>query len=91
MPIPKPLIDLYQLGDTNTALSLDKAQTLLTCTHKSTAASTKDIDNAAKLVINSLTHFHQLAQSIWPMAQTPATPHQTKLHTPITKSEKPFK
>jgi hypothetical protein len=87
LPIPKPLIDLYQLGDNASKLALDEAQTLLSSLRTSTT-TTKDIDNAAKLVLHTITQYHHLAQSIWPMTHPSNAPHQTKLHTPINNSDK---
>ena len=67
LPIPKPLIDLYQLGDNATKLVLEKAQITLDFLSTFTNTTTNDIDNAATLVIHTLTQYHNLAQSIWPM------------------------
>jgi len=71
LPIPKPLINLYQLGNDATKLAFEKAQNTLAFLSTSTETTAKDIDNATKLVIHTLTQYHNLAQSIWPMTQSP--------------------
>lgn len=53
LPIPKPLIDLYQLGDDATKRALEEAHNLLDSISASTETTTKDIDDAAKLVIHT--------------------------------------
>jgi hypothetical protein len=64
LPIPKPLINLYQLGDATTRPALEEAKRLLSDLHASHGATTKDIDKAAKLIITTLNHYHNLAHII---------------------------
>jgi len=45
------------------------------------------IDKAAKHVITMLHTYHELAKSLWPMAQRPTSPDPNKLHTPLTNSD----
>jgi hypothetical protein len=39
------------------------------------------------MVVETIDSYHRLAQTIWPMTQPPPKDTNTKLHTPITKSD----
>ena len=83
--IPKTLIELYQLGNATTRQAQDEATGLLSILNASPTASTQNIDKSAKLAIATLQHFHNLAQSIWPMAQTHEHTQPHKFYTTINK------
>jgi hypothetical protein len=87
LPIPKPLIDLYHLGNETTRTAQE--ETLLTIQQLTTSekVTTDQIDIAAKIVVETINSYHRLAQKIWPMAQPPPRDTNTKLHHPITKSD----
>jgi hypothetical protein len=87
LPIPKPLIDLYQLGNESTRTAQE--ETLLTIQEltDSEQVTTDHIDIAAKIVVETIDSYHRLAQMIWPMTQPPPKDNNTKLHPPITKSD----
>ncbi len=87
LPKPKPLIDLYQLGNETTRTAQEK--TLLTFQQltDSEQTTTDQIDIAAKMVVETIDSYHRLAQTIWPMAQPSPRDTNTKLHPPITKSD----
>jgi hypothetical protein len=87
LPIPKPLIDLYQLGNADTTTNHISASNYLTKLTHSTHMKTTKIDKVADHIINMINAYHELAQQIWPMAalDTPSAPD--KLHTPLTNSD----
>jgi hypothetical protein len=87
IPIPKPLIDLYQLG--NETARTAQEETLLTIQQltASEQVTTDQIDIAANMAVETIDSYHRLAQTIWPMAQPPPRDTNTKLHPPITKSD----
>jgi endonuclease/exonuclease/phosphatase family metal-dependent hydrolase len=87
LPIPKPLIDLYQLGNDTTRIAQE--ETLLTIQQLTEAEhiTTDQIDIAAKMVVETIDSYHRLAQTIWPMTQPPQNHTSTKLHPFITKSD----
>jgi len=62
LPIPKPLIDLYQLGSEDTRITQQEA--LLTPQQflYSDQVTTAQIDRAAKLVVDTIYGYHLLAQ-----------------------------
>ena len=82
LPTPKPLIDLYQLGNDTTRTAQE--ETLLTIQQLTAAEhiTTDQIDIAAKMVVATIDSYHRLAQTIWPMAQPPQHNTSTKLHPP---------
>ena len=84
LPIPKPLIDLYQLGNETTRTA--HKETLLTIQQltASKRVTTDQIDIAAKIVVETIDTYHLIAQQIW--IQPPSQATTTKLHPPITKS-----
>ena len=63
LPIPKPLIELYQLGNDTTNAALTEAKHYLDTLSESTHITLVDIDEAARLVINTIQNYHTLAQS----------------------------
>jgi len=83
--IPKPLTDLYQLGDDNTRTIQQKALLTLRELLDSNQVTSNQIDKAAKLVVDAIDGYHLLAQKIWPMVQPPTTEINTKIHPPISK------
>ena len=87
LPIPKPLVDLYQLGNETTRSAQE--ETLLTIQQltASEQITTDQIDIAAKMVVETIDSYHRLAQTIWPMAQPPPRDTNKKLHPPNTKSD----
>ena len=87
LPIPKPLLYLYELGDATTRPAKDEAMGLLSSLNASQETTTKDIDKAAKLAIATLQHYNNLAQTIWPIAQTQEHTQPHKFYTPINKSD----
>ena len=87
LPIAKPLIDLYQLGDDNTRTSQHDALHTIHQIFDSDQVTTDQIDKAAKLVVETIDGYHLLAQTIWPMDQPFTIETNTKLHPPITKSD----
>jgi len=88
LPIPKPLIDLYQLGNDDTRTTQQEALLTIQQLLDSDQVTTNQIDRAAKLVIDVIDGYHLLAQKIWPMAKPPTNDTTTKLHPPpITKSD----
>jgi len=87
LPISKPLIDLYQLGDATTRPALDEATGLLSSLNASQETTTKDIDKATNFVIATLQPYHNLAQTIWPIAQTQEHTQPHKFYTPINTSD----
>jgi hypothetical protein len=86
LPIPKPLIDLYQLGNETTRTAQN--DTLFTIQQLTTSerVKTDQIDIAAKMVVETIDAYHQLAQTIWPMARPTSRDTTTNLHSPIAKS-----
>jgi hypothetical protein len=82
LPIPKPLIELYQLGNNTTQTAYE--ETLLTIQHLTNEEhiTTDQIDIAAKMVVETVTTYHNLAKTIWPIAQPPHMDTSTKLHPP---------
>ena len=69
LPITKPLIDLYKPGKRNYASGPPQCLPIhkkITTSNKATPAL---IDKAANRVVNILYAYHELAQTIWPMAQ----------------------
>ena len=48
--------------------ALDEATGLLSSLSASQETTTEDIDKAAKFVIATLQHYHNLALTIWPIA-----------------------
>jgi hypothetical protein len=62
LPIPKPLIDLYQLGDGNTRTTQQEALLTLQQLIDSNQIATDQIDKAAKLIIDTIDGYHLLAQ-----------------------------
>jgi hypothetical protein len=75
LPIPKPLIDLYQLGDATTRPALEEAKRLSSDLNVSHETTTKDIDKAAKLVIIAIQNYHKLVHTAYQLANrtTPRT------------------
>ena len=87
LPIPKNLIDLYQLGDTTTNQAQTHAFAYLADLANSSKITHSEIDKAADHIITMLNTYHTLAQQIWPMAQ-PGLHHETeKMHTPLSNSD----
>jgi len=82
LPIPKPLIDLYQLGNNTTRTAQE--ETLLTIQQltDSEQVTTDQIDIAANMVVETINSFHRLAQTIWPMAQPPPRDTNTNYTLP---------
>ena len=62
LSIPKPLIDLYQLGDDNTRTFQQEALLALQQLHYSTQVTTDHIDKAAKLIVDAINNYHLLAK-----------------------------
>jgi hypothetical protein len=87
LPIPKPFIDLYQLGDANTTKAQLDASTYIAKLTDSPTITTTTIDKAADHIITMLNAYHELAQKTWPMAQTGPPPKPKKMHTPLTNSD----
>ena len=87
LPIPKPLIDLHQLGNTSTKKTLEKASNYIHELSISTNTSQTHIDKAAKYVINMTATYHTHAQTIWPMTEQTHTTETKKLRPPITKAD----
>jgi hypothetical protein len=87
LPIPKPLVDLYQLGDANTQSALEKASDYLQEHTSSNDTTTTHIDKAAKYGITMMNTYHKHAQTIWQMAQQTPPMEPQQLRPPITKSE----
>jgi hypothetical protein len=87
LPIPKPLIDLYQLGDDTTNKAQLTAATYLATLTDTTTTTTNKIDKAADHIITMLNTYHELAQKTWPMAQTTPPSEAEKIHTPLTHSD----
>ena len=87
LPIPKPLIDLYQLGNEDTRLTQQGALLTTQQLLDSGQVTTDQIDRAAKLVVDTIDGYHLLAQKIWPVAQPPTNDTTTNLHPSITKSD----
>ena len=85
LPIPKPLKDLYQLGDANTQSALEKASDYLYELTSSDDTTKTHIDKAAKHAISMLNTDHQHAQMIWPMAQQTPLMELKKLRPPKAK------
>ncbi len=77
LSIPKPLIDLYQLGDANTNTAYKDASTYLTKLTNSPKITPTKIDKAASHIITMLNAYHELAPKTWPMAQT-SPPNRTR-------------
>jgi hypothetical protein len=88
LPIPKPLIDLYQLGNYTTRIAQQEALLTIQQLNDSEQVTTNQIDIAAKLVVEAIDKYHHLAQTIWPMAQPPPRDTSIQLHPSITKSDK---
>jgi hypothetical protein len=82
LPIPKPLIELYQLGDTSTNKAQLAATTYLAQLTNTPTITTNKIDKAADHIITMLNTYHELAQKTWPMAQAISHPEQEKIHPP---------
>jgi hypothetical protein len=80
LPIPKPLIDLYQIG--NDAIRIAQQDALHTVQQllHSNQVTTEQIDLAATMVVEAIDGYHELAQTIWPMAHPPTSDETTKLH-----------
>jgi hypothetical protein len=87
LPISKPLIDLYQLGNEDTKHAQTEAATNLRKLLDVKDITTSHIDKVAQLVIDAIDKFHLLAQNIWPMAQQPNGVESTKLRQPINNLE----
>ena len=87
LPIPKPLIDLYQLGNDTTRTAHDETSLIIQQLTNAEHVTTDQIDIAARMVVETIDTYHQLAQNIWPISQPPQTTTNTKLHPPITKSD----
>jgi len=86
LPIPRPLIDLYRLGDANTQPTLEKASDDLHELTSSNDTTTTHIVKAAKYVITVLlTTYNKHAQTIWSMTQQTPPMEAKKLRPPITK------
>ena len=62
LPIPKPLINLYQLGNEDTRHAHTEASTNLQHLLDVKDATTSHIDKAAKAAIDAIDKFHLLAQ-----------------------------
>jgi hypothetical protein len=60
--IPKPLIDLYQLGNDDTRLAQQEALLTIQQLFDSDQVTTTQIDRAAKLVVDVIDGYHLLAQ-----------------------------
>ena len=80
LPISKPLIDLYQLGNDGTRITQQKALLTIQQLLASDQITTTQIDRAVQLVVGVIDSYHFLAQKIWPMAQPPENDTTTKLH-----------
>jgi hypothetical protein len=87
LPIPKPLIDLFQLGIDNTRIAQKEALLTIQQLLDSYHVTTDQIDIAAKLILEAIDGYHLLSQTIWQMAQPPTRDTSIKLHYPITKSD----
>jgi hypothetical protein len=87
LPIPKPLIDLYQLGDKTTRTAQEETLLSIQQLTDSDQVTTDQIDIAAKMVVETIDSYHHLAQTIWLMAQPPPRDTNIRLHPPITKSD----
>ncbi len=87
LPIPKPLIDLYQLGDTSTNTTHNDASTYLTKLAHSFKITHTKIHKALDYIITMLNAYHELAPKTWPIAQPGPPPELEKLHTPLTNSD----
>jgi hypothetical protein len=77
LPIPKPLDDLYQLGNATTQEAHRFASEYIAEITTSATTTPAHIDKAAKKVVTMLNAYHELAQTLWPMAQ-PHTPNRTQ-------------
>jgi hypothetical protein len=83
LPISKPLIDLYQLGNATTQEARRSASNYITEITTSIKTPPTHIDKAAKRVITMLNAYHELAQTIWPMAQPYTQTESSKMQTPL--------
>jgi len=74
LPILKPLIDLYQIGNETTRTA--QAETLFTIQQLtfSEQVTTDQINIAAKKIVETIDSYHRLAQTVWTMAQPPPPP-----------------
>jgi hypothetical protein len=87
LPIPKHLIDLYQLGNANTQTTLEKASNYIHDLITSNDITPTHIDKTTKYVINMIDIYRTHAHTIWPMTeQTPST-EPKKLRPSITKAD----
>jgi len=80
--IPKPLIDLYHLGNTNTQTTLEKASKFIQDLTTSYAISPTHIEKAAKYVINMIDTYYTHAQTIYgqlPSKHPPRNPKNSDL------------
>jgi hypothetical protein len=77
LPIPIPLIDLFQLGDDNTRTAQQEALFTIHQLLESDQVTTDQIDKAAKLVVEAIDGYHLLAKKN--MAYGSAT-HNTSQH-----------
>jgi hypothetical protein len=87
LSIPKPLTDLYQLGNGDTRTSQQEAIFSIQQLLGPEQVTTDQINKAPKLVVKAIDGYHLLAQTIWPIAQPPISETSTKLHLPITKAD----
>jgi hypothetical protein len=87
LPIPKPLIDLYQLGSANTQTTIETASKNIQDLFTVNAVTPTHIDTAAKYVINMIGTYHTQAQTIWPMTEKAPSTKPKKLRSPITKAD----
>jgi hypothetical protein len=87
LPIPKPLIDLYQLRDDTTRTIQQEALLALQQLHDTNQVTTDHIDKAAKHVVDVIENYYLLVKQKWPMAQPSTTETNTKRHPYIPKSD----
>jgi hypothetical protein len=87
LPIPRNLVDLYQLGNASTSNNTQYTSQTLTTLLRAQLATTDQIDYAAAQVMTIIHEYHDIATQIWPM-KTPRsdTTTNTQSKPPIPRA-----